>query len=177
MVTGYATDGVLINEEARNSLLNKYAPNAKDCLNIGCGPDYLEGWTNLDGDQRFKADIYHNLEETPLPFADGAFDLVWCSHILEHITNLVPLKMELTRILRPEGKLVAVVPDYQSPDAWGDPTHVRGFSYHAFKELYWQGFYGNTIGMLEVEMDKNWHWKGDITTMQWLWAVMTRRGE
>ena len=108
-------------------------------LNLACGKDYMEGWTNLDGNPNEFADVHCDLDDPYLllPFPNQEFDLIYAAHIFEHIINLRPLKRELFRILKPKGTLVVLVPEYTSPDAWGDDTHVRAFSIHAFMTDYW----------------------------------------
>jgi SAM-dependent methyltransferase len=49
---------------------------------------------------------------TRLPFADGFFDLVICSEVLEHIPEHEEAVKELTRVLKPGGNLVISVPRY-----------------------------------------------------------------
>jgi len=45
-----------------------------------------------------------------LPFADGAFDVVVCSEVLEHIPDYRGAIAELVRVLRPGGRLCVSVP-------------------------------------------------------------------
>ena len=47
---------------------------------------------------------------TRLPFPDGAFDVVICSEVLEHIPDNRKAVSELMRVLRPGGDLVVSVP-------------------------------------------------------------------
>ncbi len=47
-----------------------------------------------------------------LPFADGTFDRVITSEVLEHIPNDRGAMAEITRVLRPGGVLAATVPTY-----------------------------------------------------------------
>ena len=49
---------------------------------------------------------------TLLPFRDNSFDLVICSEVMEHIPEEKKAAAELSRIVRPEGKLVISVPRY-----------------------------------------------------------------
>ena len=49
---------------------------------------------------------------TSLPFADGFFDKVICSEVLEHIPDLNKAASELVRILKPGGILAVSVPSY-----------------------------------------------------------------
>jgi SAM-dependent methyltransferase len=49
---------------------------------------------------------------TRLPFADGCFDVVICSEVLEHIPDHELALAELARVLKPFGDLVVSVPRY-----------------------------------------------------------------
>jgi len=45
-----------------------------------------------------------------LPFADGSFDVVYSSSVLEHLENLPELDREISRVLRPGGAAIHVLP-------------------------------------------------------------------
>jgi len=45
-----------------------------------------------------------------LPFADGQFDTVLCSEVLEHVESPDPVLAEIFRVLSPKGLLLATVP-------------------------------------------------------------------
>jgi SAM-dependent methyltransferase len=74
-----------------------------------------------------------------IPFSDGLFDLVYCSHVLEHIENPIMLLREIYRVLRKGGILYCEAPDIRSAiiphvpgvasegmfNFWDDPTHKR----------------------------------------------------
>ena len=49
---------------------------------------------------------------TKLPFADGSFDVVICSEVLEHIKDNRTAVAELVRVLKPGGDLVVTVPRF-----------------------------------------------------------------
>jgi 2-polyprenyl-3-methyl-5-hydroxy-6-metoxy-1,4-benzoquinol methylase len=49
---------------------------------------------------------------TRLPFADGFFDIVVCSEVLEHIPDNGAAIRELVRVVKPGGDLVVTVPRY-----------------------------------------------------------------
>jgi len=51
-----------------------------------------------------------NLEEGSLPYADGAFDMVLASHVIEHIPNPSQIVQELGRVLKKGGILLVVTP-------------------------------------------------------------------
>lgn len=138
----------------------------KDVLNLGCGNDYVDGWVNLDGDKNVKADIHKDLEipATLRTIKDQAFDIIYAAHILEHIHNLVELKNELTRILKPGGIIIVIVPNYLSPDAWGDDTHCRAFSKESFLMSFWPGFINGKVSVLDIDKQ--------LGKCQWLLAYL-----
>jgi len=134
-----------ISEEFRRALFDETKFEKK--LNLGCGVDYLSGWTNIDRNKLYLADYYIDIDKPSIyfPFKEGTFDLIYAAHILEHIFNLKELKAELTRILKPGGMIYVVSPDYLSPDAWGDDTHVRAFSSQSFLLDFWPGFVSSEV--------------------------------
>jgi SAM-dependent methyltransferase len=98
------------------------------------GLEYVSA--DIDGTQAMvAADI------TALPFADGAFDVVLCSHVLEHVPDERAALGELRRVLAPDGWAAVMLPVDRSvaqtfEDAaaatapqraarFGHPEHVR----------------------------------------------------
>jgi SAM-dependent methyltransferase len=97
-------------------------------VNLGCGRNLEPGFLNVDRAAGPGVDALCDLERELLPFASDSVDCVLASHVLEHITHLVPLMREIHRVLKPGGHVIAVTPYASSNDAWEDPTHVRAFS-------------------------------------------------
>lgn len=60
-----------------------------------------------------------DLDAGGLPFAGGAFDGAVCNHVLEHVRRPEALLAEIGRVLRPDGLLVAVV-----PNGWAFSEHL-----------------------------------------------------
>ena len=58
-----------------------------------------------------------------LPFADSVFDVVMSSNVLEHVENLAALHREITRVLRPDGMGIHVMPTH----AWSFWTIVTHY--------------------------------------------------
>ncbi len=48
----------------------------------------------------------------PLPFADGAFELVWSSEVIEHVADTARWLSEVRRVLTPGGRLLLTTPDH-----------------------------------------------------------------
>src|SRR5579859_3761868 len=49
-------------------------------------------------------------EAEALPFEDAAFDIVYCSHVLEHVNDEHKSLLEMKRVLKPEGTLIIGMP-------------------------------------------------------------------
>ena len=84
------------------------------CLNLGCGVRFHPEWTNLDlrpSSQEVRA---YDLRE-PLPFEDESFDVVYHSHLIEHLSKdeVVPFLRECSRVLIPGGILRVAIPDLE----------------------------------------------------------------
>lgn len=70
--------------------------------------DGFRSFPDLDGDfLRFSGSVANALH---LPFADDTFDVVVCSEVLEHIPDYRQAINEITRILKPGGRLAVSVP-------------------------------------------------------------------
>jgi SAM-dependent methyltransferase len=50
--------------------------------------------------------------EGPLPFADGAFELVWASEVIEHVADTARWLSEVRRVLTPRGRLLLTTPNH-----------------------------------------------------------------
>jgi SAM-dependent methyltransferase len=61
----------------------------------------------FDGPKRYSLAVGNALT---LPFSDETFDVVVCSEVLEHIPDYQQAVNEITRILKPGGKLAVSVP-------------------------------------------------------------------
>ena len=58
-----------------------------------------------------------DLEQKALPFADGEFDAVVASHVLEHLTNAPQALADWHRVVRPGGAVLLGLPMHLSPIA------------------------------------------------------------
>lgn len=102
-------------------------------LNLGCGTDIRSGWVNLDSSPGIPGvDVVHDLDQLPLPFADGTFEYILAQDVLEHLADPVATLRELHRILKPGGRLRIRVPHFTSRNNFIDPTHRTRFSIEWF---------------------------------------------
>lgn len=77
-------------------------------------------------------------------FKTGLCDLVFCHHVIEHVSNPISLIVEIGRVLHRGGMLVLGTPDFESPCAkrFGDKyrmlcdkTHVSLFGYYGCRRM------------------------------------------
>lgn len=109
-----------LSNESIKFIINSLGNN-KECsiADIGCGYGYVlkqisdKGYTNLTGVDLVPKSNYEeisviagNIES--LPFPDSHFDVVLCSHTLEHVLDLPKAISELKRITK--HKLIITVP-------------------------------------------------------------------
>lgn len=88
--------------------------DGKILLHIGCGDIDAPGFVNLDARPQPHVHIVTtNLFKLSM-IPDGAVDLIYMSHVLEHVSHLdvVSTMREFLRILRPNGVLRVSVPDF-----------------------------------------------------------------
>ena len=81
-----------------------------------------------------------DLARERLPWADASVDAITCMHLVEHLRDLTLLQSEVTRLLKPGGRVYFETPHPRSLtlpsprgraagtftlNFWDDPTHVR----------------------------------------------------
>ncbi len=142
-------------------------------LNLGCGRRFHPEWTNLDlhpADPAIgKWDVC-----TPLPFADGSFDAVYHSHLLEHLQadRAVGFLRECRRVLTPGGILRVAIPDLEAiarlyleslERAWeGDREALRDHHW-LVTELFDQTTRESSGGSIAAQARPT----GDLCTLAW----------
>jgi SAM-dependent methyltransferase len=91
---------------------------------------------------------------TKLGFVDETFDVIYCSHVLEHVPEDVQAMRELRRVLRPGGWAILQVPivrevTFEDPSvttpegrlaAFGQSDHVRAYGRDYVDRLRAAGF-------------------------------------
>jgi hypothetical protein len=99
-------------------------------LNLGCGPNKVPGYVNVD--KYGEPDLRHDLEQFPWPWPSDAVDEVLASHVLEHLGQtpeaFIGVMKELYRVCRHGAEVRIAVPHPRHDDFLGDPTHVRAIT-------------------------------------------------
>lgn len=118
----------------------------------------LPGATYVTGDLLSPtADL--RLDITRLPFADGTFDAVLCSHVLEHIPDDRAAMRELRRVMSPRGWGILQSPMSAAPHTFEDPSvtdpreRERLFGQWDHVRLYGQD-YGDRLTAAGFALDK-----------------------
>ncbi len=83
-------------------------------LNLGCGENKLEGFTNIDVEKSTKPDMLLNFISKPLPYKTGTVTRVVLFHTIEHICKRFHSKvlLEIHRVLKPTGRLIITYPEF-----------------------------------------------------------------
>ena len=113
-------------------------------LEIGCGRGEIlrhfkklglevEGIDLSPESPNFNKDInvtVMNIETEKLPYADNYFDIVYSKSLLEHLIDPDKFMKEVYRVLKPDGILLTLVPDWESNYKiyFDDYTHKTPFS-------------------------------------------------
>lgn len=94
-------------------------------LNLGSGIKRLEGFVNVDCNEKSNPDVLWDLERHPYPFDDNSVAYIIMSHIYEHIHDVIGMMKELYRICQDGAIIEILAPYYTWRGAYSDPTHVR----------------------------------------------------
>jgi predicted SAM-dependent methyltransferase len=83
-------------------------------VNLGCGSRLHPAWINIDIEPTAPGVIAHDLSKG-IPLDDGSCDVVYHSHVLEHIRRqgAAAFLRECLRVLKPGGIIRVVVPDLE----------------------------------------------------------------
>lgn len=83
-------------------------------LNLGSGPNKLEGYVNIDVEESCKPDLQLDFITSPLPYKDGEADEVILFHCIEHIRRIYhePLLKEIWRVLAINGLFYVSYPEF-----------------------------------------------------------------
>jgi len=78
-----------------------------------------------------------------LPYPDAHFDVIYCSHVLEHVPDDRLALRELARVLKPDGVAMVLVPVRNEARTYEDPSIVspedRAKHFGQWDHLRWYG--------------------------------------
>lgn len=128
----------------------------KSVLDIGCSTgEYLERFSKnsvgLDYSEpnlkicREKGLTVQKVDfNSTIPLAENSFEIVFCSHVLEHVDSPLHLLQKMHRVLIPKGKAIIAIPVEMSlarvllrdPYFTGHRTHLYSFSLDGLTRLF-----------------------------------------
>jgi len=177
------TDAETILSESRDELLNMYwiyhprfrffkcLPSDSTILDVGAGSGGLQFWREWNLPVRKDLKMYAidlnkgeffaryvdyqicNLDKEPIKYPDNFFDIVFASHVLEHIHDESAFLKEVCRVLKYGGKLYIEIPmpstmsfpkrelfinqgiNVSTTNFYDDATHIKTYSPDELKEL------------------------------------------
>ncbi len=118
-------------------LLKSVAQKSDHILDFGCGEGTRLNWVSKNSKGSLGLDISQkglelarkkypklsfkkaDLEKVPLP--DEGFDLVYSAYVLEHLTYPEKVLKEAIRLLKPNGYLLLIAPNYGAPNRCSPP--------------------------------------------------------
>jgi SAM-dependent methyltransferase len=120
-------------------------------LDLGCGRgDFLRGFVKCGHkgygiDQSLVAKsmcpeaeiLQSDLEKDPLPYKDNSFDVIFSKSVLEHFYYPEKIVMEIYRIIKPNGLVIIMVPDWESVYKifYDDYTHRTPFTQISLRDF------------------------------------------
>lgn len=123
-----------------------FGPAPKTMLHVAAESCLAERFRAHLGDGYLSADLRDDramvrMDITDIAYPDASFDVVYCSHVLEHVTDDRRAMRELHRVLRPGGWAILLVPvigdrTFEDPRitdpqdrlaAYGQEDHVRRY--------------------------------------------------
>lgn len=67
--------------------------------------------------------VQEKMDIQKINYPNNTFDLIYCSHVLEHVPDDTKALKELYRVLKPNGKAIILVPiDHSLKETYEDPT-------------------------------------------------------
>lgn len=107
-------------------------------LDVGSGDGSLLKYLNSKNISCKGCDINDaDLEKDRIPFEDSTFSHVLLYAVIEHINNTNHLIEEIRRVLKKNGNLIIITPNFRYcyDTFYDDPTHVKPFTDHGIAEL------------------------------------------
>ncbi len=79
-----------------------------------------------------------DLENDVWPFPDNHFDIIYNKSLMEHLRNPDRFLMEARRVLKPGGKMICLIPDWESNyrTYFDDYTHRTPFTFVSLTDIF-----------------------------------------
>jgi MoaA/NifB/PqqE/SkfB family radical SAM enzyme/SAM-dependent methyltransferase len=123
--------GLIQSLDERRYIFGQLVPTQQTVtrLDLGCGKKKSGGFVGIDRFALPGVDVIADLD-APLPFADNSVDLVFASHSLEHIQDLIRTMQEIYRVCRHGAQVCIVAPYFAQGLNFANPHHKQAFNEH-----------------------------------------------
>ena len=146
---------------------NLFSDRHKKMLHIAPEPCFVSQFETMSSIDYLTADLVQpamvQMDITNIQFTDNSFDVVYCSHVLEHVPDDRTAMKELARVLKPSGWAILQVPmgskpthedlSITDPDErahlYGQSDHVRMYGPDYKNRLEESGFQVSVIPYLD----------------------------
>ena len=99
-------------------------------LNLGCGQRKIDGFIGVDNNPNVTAEIVHDLNKFPYPFADNSVDEIIMDHVFKHLNDPIKVIIESYRISKDDAKIKIKTPHFSCN--WLHPGHKSAISIMLF---------------------------------------------
>ncbi len=141
-------------------ILVKYAKNAEKILDLGCGEGSRLSMIAKKG---YGVDIsqvairrakrygrsykFIKMDLAKLKFPDEMFDLIYSAYVLEHLEKPETMLKEAVRVLKKNGSLILLAPNYGSPNR-ASPVNREGSRINKFIKGIMEDYFTSNNGIL-----------------------------
>lgn len=94
------------------------------------------------------ADVDYNSDICELPVEDSAFDVALCTEVLEHVPEPIRAVREMSRVLKPGGKLLLTAP-------LGSGLHQEPYHFYGGYTPHWYRKFLSEAGFVDICIEPN----------------------
>lgn len=98
-------------------------------IDLGCGKRKQEGFIGIDRFPMPEVDILADIDQ-PLPLEDNSVDVLFSSHSLEHVKDLMFTMREIYRVCKHGAQVCIVAPYNEQKLNIANPYHTKVFNEH-----------------------------------------------
>lgn len=116
----------------RGEFLNEFSNLGLDCYGIDISKN--AGYLSVN---KIKIKTGINVEHDEWPFPDNYFDCIYSKSLMEHLEDPEKYLYEAKRVLKPGGKILCLIPDWEANYQiyYDDHTHVKPFSRVSLRDI------------------------------------------
>jgi SAM-dependent methyltransferase len=126
--------------------LGALEPGSEAILELGCGArKRLAHAIGVDARDLPGVDVVGDVFDVLRAVPPASIAEIHSRHFLEHLPSLERFLRDAVRVLRPGGRLEAVVPHFSNPYFYSDPTHHTHFGLYTFSYYARDGLFARRV--------------------------------